>query len=253
MKRSVYGEITVKISSTRGEMGRTAAADAAECLHALLEKKKEVNSVFAAAPSQIEFLEALQDQPGIEWERVNAFHMDEYIGLPPADRRSFSRFLTEAIFSKVPFRSVHLLNGTAEPQEECARYAELLRRYPVDVVFMGIGENGHIAFNDPPVADFEDTKLVKVVEMDHDCRMQQVHDGCFARLDDVPTHAITLTIPALLQAQNVFCIVPGARKAAALRDALTGPVSTACPASILRRKPGTILYADKDAAKELNL
>ena len=248
MKSLHCEELLVQIYQNRAEMGRSAAGQAAEVLRSLLRQQESLRCVFAAAPSQNEFLEALVQQEGIAWQRVDAFHMDEYVGLPAGDPRTFSHFLRQAIFDRLPFRSVNLLDGTGDAAQECARYAALLQERPVDIVFMGIGENGHIAFNDPPVANFRDPAAVKVVELDRTCRMQQVHDACFSRLDDVPTHAITLTVPALVSARQIFCIVPGARKAAAVRQCLNGPVSERCPASILRHTPGAVLYLDEQSA-----
>lgn len=215
-------QFRVKIYDTRAEMGFCAADEAAAAIRGVLAQKEECNMIFAAAPSQNEMLAALAAQPGIEWNRVNAFHMDEYIGLAPDAPQGFANFLRAAIFTKVPFRSVNCLDGTAasrDPAAECARYSQLLRRFPVDITCMGIGENGHIAFNDPPVADFDDPALVKPVALDEICRNQQVHDGCFATLDDVPTHALTLTVPALMHAAQVFCVVPAATKARRARHA----------------------------------
>lgn len=246
-------QFRVKIYDTRAEMG-FCAADEAAAIRGVLAQKEECNMIFAAAPSQNEMLAALASQPGIEWNRVNAFHMDEYIGLAPDAPQGFANFLRAAIFTKVPFRSVNCLDGTAasrDPAAECARYSQLLRRFPVDITCMGIGENGHIAFNDPPVADFDDPALVKPVALDEICRNQQVHDGCFATLDDVPTHALTLTVPALMHAAQVFCVVPAATKARAVRDTLLGDIRTACPASILRRHPAATLYLDADSASLL--
>jgi glucosamine-6-phosphate deaminase len=158
--------------------------------------------------------------------------------------------LEGAVFGAVPLRSVNYIDGAAEPAAECARYAKLLRENPPDIVFMGIGENGHLAFNDPPVAYFNDPETVKTVDLDESCRMQQVHDGCFPAIGDVPAKAITLTIPALLSAGELFCIVPGHRKARAVADALTGEISEACPASILRKKRCR-MYIDRECAKFL--
>ena len=247
-------QFRVKIYDTRAEMGFCAADEAAAAIRGVLAQKEECNMIFAAAPSQNEMLAALAAQPGIEWNRVNAFHMDEYIGLAPDAPQGFANFLRAAIFTKVPFRSVNCLDGTAasrDPAAECARYSQLLRRFPVDITCMGIGENGHIAFNDPPVADFDDPALVKPVALDEICRNQQVHDGCFATLDDVPTHALTLTVTALMHAAQVFCVVPAATKARAVRDTLLGDIRTACPASILRRHPAATLYLDADSASLL--
>lgn len=249
-----FNNIVVKIYDTRAEMGFCAADEIAQAIRQVLREKAECNMIFAAAPSQSEMLAALTVRSDIEWDRVNAFHMDEYIGLDPAAPQGFANFLRAALFDRVGFRSVHCLDGAAatrDAQAECARYAALLERYPVDITCMGIGENGHIAFNDPPVADFSDPVLVKPVKLDEVCRTQQVHDGCFASLDDVPTHALTLTIPALMRAPRVFCVVPGETKARAVRDTMLGSVSTACPASILMRHPAAVLYLDTDSARLL--
>ena len=249
-----FGSLPVNIYDTRAEMGLCAADDIAAAIRRVLAEKDECNMIFAAAPSQNEMLAALRAHPGIEWGRVNAFHMDEYTGLAPDAPQGFANFLSEAIFRRVPFRSVHCLDGAAatrDTEAECARYAALLERYPADITCMGIGENGHIAFNDPPVADFNDPLAVKRVELDGVCRAQQVHDGCFAALDDVPTHALTLTVPALMRARRVFCVAPGGAKARAVRDALLGGVTTACPASILLRHPAAVLYLDADSARLL--
>ena len=245
-------KLTVKIYDTRAAMGRDAAREAAACMRALLAEKDEINMIFAAAPSQNEFLAALAEEPDIDWGRINAYHMDEYVGLDcDAAPQSFARFLKDALFDRVPFRTVNLLNGKGDAQAEAARYSELLRAHPVDIVCMGIGENGHIAFNDPGVADFNDDKLVKVVPLDLTCRTQQVHDGCFAKLEDVPTHAFTLTIPALMAAAHHFCMVPAATKAEAVRATLTGPIAETCPATILRTAPHATLYCDGDSASLL--
>ncbi len=251
MKHTLYGKAELFVFASREEMGRRAASDAADCLRTLLAARKEVNVIFASAPSQNELLAALVAEPSIAWDRVNAFHMDEYVGLPHGDSRLFSSYLTKTIFGKLPFKTVNLMNGQSDAREECSRYSSLLRECPPDIVCMGIGENGHIAFNDPSVADFEDTELVKPVMLEESCRRQQVNDGCFATLADVPTTAITMTIPVLIQAKNMFCVVPGARKADALRAAMTGPESESCPASIMRRHEGARIYADTDAGGEL--
>ncbi|HBN80392.1 MAG TPA: glucosamine-6-phosphate deaminase [Ruminococcaceae bacterium] len=250
MQERTYGGIRLKIFDTRKEMGETAAREAAEQIRALLRQKKEINCVFAAAPSQNEFLAALAGQD-IPWERIHAYHMDEYVGFEVGDPKSFNGFLSSAIFRRVPFASVHLIDGRADPLQECERYAALLKAAPPDIVFLGIGENGHIAFNDPGAADFKDPKAVKVVKLEEVCRLQQVHDKCFATLADVPKQAITLTIPTLVSAPYLFCIVPGERKAKAVADALTGEIGESCPASILRLKKGCRMYLDKASAAGL--
>ncbi|SEF52577.1 glucosamine-6-phosphate deaminase [Parabacteroides chinchillae] len=245
-------ELTVEIYSTRREMGESAAKEVSSCIHKLLQEKDEINMIFAAAPSQNEFLEALTADTTIEWTKINAFHMDEYIGLKQDAPQGFGNFLKERLFDRIPFKSVSYIDGqTTLPHVECARYSKLLKDYPVDIVCLGIGENGHIAFNDPHVADFNDPRLVKVVSLDEKCRMQQVHDGCFSNLSEVPTHAFTLTIPALVSARFMYCIVPAKTKSQAVYNTINGEISEICPASILRRKQGATLYLDADSASLL--
>lgn len=241
-------QLQVHIYDTRAAMGAAAAADIEKAIAQVLAGKDRCNMIFAAAPSQNEVLAALAASPRIDWPRVHAFHMDEYIGLAADAPQGFANFLRAALFSKVPFGSVNCLDSTAQPEAEAQRYSKLLQENPVDIVVMGIGENGHIAFNDPHVALFDDPALVKAVTLDDTCRMQQVHDGCFARIEDVPKTALTLTVPALCAARQAFCIVPAATKAQAVRGALLGPVSEQCPASILRRHPRAGLYLDADSA-----
>lgn len=246
------GQLRVQTFPNRTAMGEAAAQQAGFILRSLLASQKRVSAIFAAAPSQNEFLDALCAQQDIDWCRVDAFHMDEYIGLPENAPQRFGNFLREHIFGRLPFGSVHYLNGNAaDLAEECDAYAALLQNAKPDVVFMGIGENGHIAFNDPAVTDFNDPYTVKIVTLDEVCRFQQVHDGCFAALDSVPRRALTLTIPALLAPQYVFCIVPAASKAKAVTRTVTGSVTEECPASILQTKPGAILYLDTESGAEL--
>lgn len=244
-------KLTVKVYDSREEMGAYAAAEAAAALKKVLAEKKTIKTIFAAAPSQNEFLASLIADKDIDWTRIEAYHMDEYIGLDPAAPQAFGNFLRDKIFGLVPFKAVHYINGNVECIDcECKRYAELIEG-GVDIVFMGIGENGHIAFNDPPVADFNDPKLVKVVELDAKCRQQQVNDGCFASIDLVPTHALTLTIPALFSGKQLFCIVPAPTKADAVKATLQGPINETCPASILRRHDNATLYLDNDSSSKL--
>lgn len=245
--------LRIKIFASREELGLEAAKDAGDKIKELLNNKECINIIFAAAPSQNEFLENLIKQENIEWERINAFHMDEYIGLTPTAPQGFGNFLKERIFSRKPFRSVNYLNGQCESKdEECARYAQLLATNPVDIVCMGIGENGHIAFNDPHVADFNDKALVKVVELDERCRQQQVNDGCFESIDQVPTHALTLTVPALLKARFIYCMVPRMTKAQAVKNTIEQEVSERYPSTILRSHTAAILYLDKNSASKLS-
>ncbi|MDI6602062.1 MAG: glucosamine-6-phosphate deaminase [Thermoanaerobacteraceae bacterium] len=245
--------LLVSIYGNRREMGYCAAADTASKIREFLAHQDEINMVFAAAPSQDEFLEELTKIQGIEWHRINAFHLDEYIDLPEGAHQRFGHFLCESIFSKVTFKSVNYLNGNAEDiQTECERYAKLIKDHPIDIACIGIGENGHIAFNDPHVADFNDKFIVKKVDLDLKCRMQQVNDGCFTKLEDVPEYALTMTVPAIFSAKFIFCIVPGKNKAVAVKSAVEGPISEECPASILRCHPNAVLYLDKDSASNLD-
>ena len=248
MREFIVDLLRVRVFESRAEMGEAAAEACAAQTAKALSAKDEINMIFAAAPSQNEFLKGLLRA---DLSRVNAFHMDEYVGLPHTAPQRFAAFLTEALFGRVKMKSVNLLSSEADAEAECARYAALLAAHPCDIMCMGVGENGHIAFNDPHVADFSDPKAVKVVDLDEVCRMQQVHDGCFAKLEDVPRRAMTLTIPTLVAPSTIFCVVPARTKANAVRAMLEGPVSEACPASILRTRPGATLWLDADSASLL--
>ncbi|QBD74636.1 glucosamine-6-phosphate deaminase [Ktedonosporobacter rubrisoli] len=242
-------KLRVKIYADRRELGRAAGQDVGARLQKLLTQQPQVRMIFAAAPSQNEFLQALSRYEGLDWSRVVAFHMDEYIGLAEDAPQRFARYLSDHLFHLVRPGQVHLINSSNDITAECKRYATLLRAAPIDIVCLGIGENGHIAFNDPPVADFNDPLEVKPVALDITARQQQVNDGCFARLEDVPTHAITLTIPTLLSGKALFCMVPGPTKRAAIRQTLCGPISSACPATALRRHVNCMLYLDAASAE----
>ena len=235
----------VNVYESRAAMGAAAASAVAGKIAELLVVKPFVNMVFAAAPSQDEFLAALREMP-VEWARVNAFHMDEYLGLGVDAAQSFGNFLRDRLFSFVACRDVFYMDGMTAEQ-----YALLLDTYPTDIVCMGIGENTHLAFNDPHVARFDDPETVKVVELDVDCRQQQVNDGCFAYIERVPTHAVTLSIPRLLRAEKLFCCVPGDLKRAAVTRAFRGAVDASSPASILREHAGCAVYLDADSAADL--
>lgn len=246
--------IPVEVYESRDALGAAAAEAVAERLRGLLSRQGRVRMAFAAAPSQAELLAHLAAAPGINWSRVTAFQLDEYPGLPIGHPSSFRAWLDRHFFDKVrPGRVCYLSDMEGDPAEQCRRYDELLAEWPLDIACIGIGENGHIAFNDPPAADFEDPKAVKVVALDEACRMQQVHDGCFPAPADVPRQALTLTIPAILSVREIFCVVPGSRKAQAVRDALEGTVSSACPASALRRHGQTRMYLDPDSAALLTM
>jgi glucosamine-6-phosphate deaminase len=244
--------LAVRIYATQRQLAAGAAQLVREHLAATLAVKESAAMIVASATSQILFLEALVGLEGIDWPRITLFHMDEYLGVSPDHPASFRRFLRERVASRVPARCFHYLEGEClEPLRECDRYARLLQAQPVDLCLLGIGENGHVAFNDPPVADFEDPRTVKLVKLDLPCRQQQVGEGCFPNLAAVPEYAFTLTIPTLCSATRLICVVPERRKAQAVRAALQGPISTASPASILRRFPQATLFLDADSASLL--
>ena len=243
-------KLVVKRYDTREEMGACAAAEAEKVITQIIAKKGQINMIFAAAPSQNEMLASLLNSQIIDWSKVNALHMDEYVGLPEGDSHTFGAYLYEHIFRHKNFKSIHYIGG-GDPEAVCARYTKILEEYPVDVVCLGIGENGHIAFNDPWVADFHDPKPVKIVELDGMCRQQQVNDGCFPTLNDVPKQAMSLTMSFIMSVPNAICVVPTDRKANAVYGATRGPVTTACPASILRQHKNAGLYLDKAAASKI--
>lgn len=244
--------LDIKVYENRQDMGREAAVLVCDKIKELLTQQEFVNIIFAAAPSQNEFLQALIERKDIPWQRVNAFHMDEYIGLPENAPQGFGVFLRDRLFSKLPFNSVNYINGgAADPKIECHRYTDLLQKFPPDIVCMGIGENGHIAFNDPHVADFNDPHPVKIVDLDQECRQQQVNDGCFTALKDVPIYAITLSIPALMAGKFIYCMVPGKNKANAVENTLNGAINEQCPASILRKHQGALLFLDRGSSSSL--
>jgi glucosamine-6-phosphate deaminase len=252
-KTETVDSLKVQVYDTRQKMGAAAGQDVETKIQGLLAQKEVIRMVFAAAPSQNELLDYLAASQQIDWSRIEAFHMDEYVGLAPAAPQRFAHFLTEKLFKKVNLRRVFLIEGTGDPDETCRQYAHLLRQAPIDIVCLGIGENGHIAFNDPPVADFADPEVIKRVQLDEVCRQQQVNDGCFPGIEQVPQEALTLTIPTLLSGKHLFCVVPGKTKAQAVRQVLEGPVTTACPASVLRTHPACTLYLDRDAYGESSL
>lgn len=245
--RRTFDRLSVESFATRAEMGAAAAADIAAALTERLAGQTGVRMIFAAAPSQADMLKALCAVPGIDWGRVTAFHMDEYIGLSPSSPARFVNWLDEHVFDKLPFAAVHRITPEPDAGAEVRRYSDLLNEAPIDFVCLGIGVNGHIAFNDPPVADFNDPLDVKIVELDDICRQQQVDDDCFADLASVPHEAITLTVPRLLRADRMFCVVPGAVKRDAVSKTLYGPLTTECPASVLRFHAACTLYIDKDS------
>ncbi|HEY7949139.1 MAG TPA: glucosamine-6-phosphate deaminase [Acidimicrobiales bacterium] len=233
-------------------LGRAAADEAAATLRGAVSARGVAHAMFATGNSQLAFIEALVGATAdVPWSDVVVFHMDEYVGVGPDHQAGFQHWIRQRIVDRVRPRAAHYLDGLADPGGECDRYAQLLRTHPLDLCCLGIGENGHLAFNDPPVADFSDPLDVKVVELDTACRRQQVNEGHFPSIGDVPREAVTVTIPALLRAISVLAIVPEARKAEPVRSALLGPLSTACPASVLRTQPQVTLHLDPGSAHAL--
>ncbi len=244
-------KLRVEVYATEPEVGEAAAQLVEQRLQATITERRSANLILATGTSQLSFLKVLQGA-AIAWENITVFHLDEYTELSEQHPASFRRYLKERILDAVQPGKVHLIDGSADDLDaEIERYESLLKEHPIDVACIGIGENGHIAFNDPPVADFDDLKLVKEVELDDACRMQQVGEGWFPSLEDTPRRAVTLTIPAIMRSRIISCVVPGQRKAEAVRSALDGPVTTACPASVLRRHENVTLFLDRfSAAKE---
>lgn len=251
-KTKEIDELKVKIYPSRKEMGKDAAKDFTEHLVELLAQKEYVNIIFAAAPSQLDFLGALKEKKEIDWKRVRVFHMDEYVGLGIEAKQSFAGFVKKYVVDALGAGEYYPLNGLAKDvEDEKRRYTALLKKYPTDIVCLGIGENGHIAFNDPGVAQFDDSEAVKIATLDGVCRQQQVNDKCFDRIEDVPKTALTLTVPTLMAGERLFCIVPTKNKANAVRDVLLGTITENCPASILRKHKNCTLYLDEESASLL--
>lgn len=244
-------KLEVRIYEDRRSLGEAAAETVSAKIVELMKTKEEVNIIFASAPSQNEFLANLKDK-AIDWSRINAFHMDEYVGIDANAPQAFGKFLKDRLFVSVKCRAVHYLDpDPSNTEEECKRYASLLQKHPTDIVCLGIGENTHLAFNDPHVADFDDPKTVKVVELDMNCRKQQVNDGCFQQIQDVPTYALTITIPALFKSAFAYAVVPGTFKADAIYHTINSPISATYPSTILRRHPNAVLFIDEQSASKL--
>lgn len=252
LKEISAGSLKVKVFENRAQMGVDAAKDIAECIKKLQSEKDEINIIFAAAPSQNDTIGALIATDGIEWGKINAFHMDEYVGLAKDAPQGFGNFLKACLFDKVPFKSVNYIYSETETAEEiCARYSELIKNNPIDIVCLGIGENAHIAFNDPWVAEFDDKEIIKRVKLDETCRNQQVNDGCFAKLEDVPKEALTLTIPVLYNANYLFCSVPAPTKADAVYNTVNCDITEDVPATIMKKHANAIMYCDADSAAKI--
>ncbi|PSV24730.1 glucosamine-6-phosphate deaminase [Photobacterium kishitanii] len=245
-------QLSYQVYSTRQAMGKAAANYTEQLLIKLQHEQDSVRIIFASAPSQNEFLAHLKASTKIDWSKVTAFHMDEYIGLPTGAEQAFNHFIKNSLLDEVKPSAAHFINIDAQDSvQECQRYAALLQQAPIDLVCLGVGENGHIAFNDPWVADFNDKAIVKKVQLDTQCRQQQVNDGCFAALDNVPQYALTLTIPTLVNAKHMVCIVPAATKREAITAMINGEISEDLPASILRKHQSAALFLDNESGADL--
>jgi glucosamine-6-phosphate deaminase len=246
------GEATVHVHRDAGELARAAADEAAEVLRAAVAARGVAHAMFATGNSQLAFVHALvHETADVPWSDTVVFHMDEYVGIGPDHPAGFQHWIRTRITEQAHPKAAFYVEGLGDATTECERYAALLRRHPLDLCCLGIGENGHLAFNDPPVADFSDPLAVKVVELDPACRAQQVNEGHFPGLEAVPAEAITVTIPALLGAGRVLAVVPEARKAQPVHDALTGPITTGCPASALRTASNATIHLERDSARLL--
>lgn len=249
VRRLQAGLMKVEVYPSREAAGSAAAQAAARAIKAIAEARERVAVIFATGASQFETLDALTAIDALPWERVNGFHMDEYIGLSPEHPASFRRYLRERLTGKVRMEEFFEIDGSAtDPEHIAGEYAARLRAADPQLCLLGIGENGHLAFNDPGVADFEDPLDAKIVELDAECREQQFAEGWFPDLAAVPASAITLTIPALMRVPKLIASVPGVRKAAVVARGLSDPISTACPATILRTHPDVTVYLDPDSA-----
>ncbi len=245
-------QLPVSVYATNAALGMAAAKEAAELLAAAVAERNIANVILATGNSQLSFLNAIRAMEDVPWHAINVFHMDEYVNLPPGHPASFPTFLRRHLLDYVHSRAFYPVPGeNADTAAACRQYETLLREHPADLCVMGIGENGHLAFNDPPYANFDDPVWVKLVALDERSRRQQVGEGHFRSLDEVPTHAMTLTIPALLAARHVLVLVPEARKAEAVQRSLLGPITEDCPGSILRQAPHAHLFLDAESAGNL--
>jgi glucosamine-6-phosphate deaminase len=251
MKTATYDRMQAIIYDSNEELGAAAARDLGDILRSTITKEGKAAIILATGNSQLSFMQALQKEPGIAWHKVTIFHMDEYLGMSDQHPASFRRYLREKLVDVVePGQFYGIQGDAADPQAELERYAALLQDHKPVACVLGIGENGHLAFNDPP-AQFNTDKIIHIVTLTEACRKQQVGEGHFAGLEDVPEQAMTLTVPALLSPAHVLAVVPEERKAPAVKDALAGPVTPDCPASILRTRDHVRLYLDRDSASLL--
>ncbi|MGH9450719.1 MAG: glucosamine-6-phosphate deaminase [Terriglobia bacterium] len=252
-KHLQVGNLRIEIHPSREAAGEAAARAAAECLRDLAGRTSSVGVIFATGASQLAALQALTAMPDVPWDQIVGFHMDEYLGIEPEHPASFRGYLREHLTQRVRLREFHEIDGTApNPKQTCAEYAKWLRAHDPQLCLLGIGENGHLAFNDPGEANFWDPLDAKVVSLDPTCRQQQVEEGWFPNFGAVPGQAITLTIPALMRAPRLIASVPGPRKASIVRRTLEEPISTACPATILRVHRNATVYLDEESAAELS-
>ncbi len=252
IEKRTYGQLPVEIHPDQESINAAAAARSSQVIRDAISQRGYARVILATGNSQLDFLSRLRQAEGIDWSKVDVFHLDEYIGLPQGHPQSFRQYLLDNFVSHVDVRTFNALDGNAEPTAEIRRYSDLLNEDSIDLSCLGVGNNGHLAFNDPPYADFSDPATVKTVELDEVSRQQQVSSGLFDSIADVPTHALTVTIPALLNAGHVQVLAPEARKAQAVHDALLGPVSEDCPASVLQQAPQALLYLDTESAQLLS-
>jgi glucosamine-6-phosphate deaminase len=245
--------VKVRIYDSKAELGRVAAEQALQVIRSAIDKRGQAAIILATGTSQFETLRALTEGKGMDWSRVVMFHLDEYIGITPDHAASFRRYLTERFVNRVgPLKEVNFIRGETEnPEYECERVSLLIREYTVDVALVGIGENGHLAFNDPP-ADFDTTEPFIVVNLDEKCRKQQLGEGWFETIEDVPSRAISMSISQIMKSNTIITSVPEARKAGAVKCALEGDVTTDCPSSILQNHPDCTLYLDKESSALLS-
>lgn len=243
--------MNVSIEKNEVELGAAAGAKAAEIIKKAINRKGSAAIILATGSSQFETLKALIKDKEIVWDKVTMFHLDEYIGLPVTHKASFRKYLKERFINKVsPLKATYLINGENNPQDECGRLSKLITSFSIDAALVGIGENGHLAFNDPP-ADFRTEASYLIANLDHACRQQQVNEGWFGQIDEVPKQAISMSVHQIMLSEHIICSVPDKRKAAAVRNTLENPISNLYPASILQKHPDCYFYLEKESASSL--
>lgn len=241
--------LKVKVFESDVDMGKAAAAFTAETLARAIEEKGSANLILATGASQFTFLDAFKNDTSVDWSKITVFHLDEYVGMSDQHPASFRKYLKERILDEVKPHAVHFLAGDApDLQAVIDEYESLLKNHPVDIACIGIGENGHIAFNDPLISEFDEANWVKIADLDEACRKQQLGEGWFPTLDDVPRQALTLTIPAIMASAVISCVVPDERKAEAVAKTIKDPITNVCPATILRTHPDATLFLDRFSA-----